>query len=242
MRWRILAILFIARTAMAVQYQSVAALSPVVQDRFGIGLGEIGFLIGLYFLPGMVVALPGAGLARRFGDRNVVAFALLLMVAGGLVMAFVPGWGAQAPGRVVAGIGGVLLNVLMTKMVTDWFAGKEIGTAMALFINSWPFGIALALVVLPGAEISAGYSAAMGGLAGFCAIGFLLVALGYRCPCRWSQALAPRGHGRAALRWPVWCWRDASGGFSMSPLPLFLPSGPKFLSPAARACKARRRR
>ena len=60
MRWRILAILFIARTAMAVQYQSIAALSPVVQDRFGIGLAEIGFLIGLYFLPGMVVALPGS--------------------------------------------------------------------------------------------------------------------------------------------------------------------------------------
>jgi predicted MFS family arabinose efflux permease len=43
----------------------------------------------------------------------------------------------------------VLLNVLMSKMVTDWFAGREIGTAMAIFVNSWPVGIAFALVTLP---------------------------------------------------------------------------------------------
>ena len=43
----------------------------------------------------------------------------------------------------------MLLNVLMSKMVTDWFAGKEIGTAMAVFLNSWPLGIALALLALP---------------------------------------------------------------------------------------------
>jgi hypothetical protein len=32
----------------------------------------------------------------------------------------------------LAGTGGVLLNVLMSKMVTDWFAGKEIATSMAV--------------------------------------------------------------------------------------------------------------
>ena len=167
---------------MAVQYQSVAALSPLVQDRFGVGLGEIGWLIGLYFLPGVLVALPGGAFAQRFGDRRVVAFALLLMVLGGVMIAFLPLWSAQVAGRVIAGIGGVLVNVVMTKMVTDWFAGREIGTAMALFINSWPFGIALALVGLPSLAIASGYVGAMALLAGFCAVCFVLVALGYQPP------------------------------------------------------------
>jgi predicted MFS family arabinose efflux permease len=34
-------------------------------------------------------------------------------------------------------------------MVTDWFAGKEIATAMGAFVNSWPAGVALSLVILP---------------------------------------------------------------------------------------------
>src|SRR5262249_8942559 len=41
------------------------------------------------------------------------------------------------------------INVQMTKMVADWFAGKEIATAMAIFVSSWPTGIALSLVTLP---------------------------------------------------------------------------------------------
>src|SRR5439155_18257285 len=48
------------------------------------------------------------------------------------------GW--QMAGRLASGAGGVLLTVQLTKMGTDWFAGKEIATAMAIFVNSWPAG------------------------------------------------------------------------------------------------------
>ena len=75
--------------------------------------------------------------------------ALALMLVGSLAMAFGESWSWQIAGRLVAGAGGVLLNVQMTKMVTDWFAGKEIATAMAIFVNSWPAGVALSLLTLP---------------------------------------------------------------------------------------------
>jgi len=44
-------------------------------------------------------------------------------------------WTVQIAGRLVAGAGVVLLNVQMTKMVADWFAGREIATAMAIFVK-----------------------------------------------------------------------------------------------------------
>ena len=43
----------------------------------------------------------------------------------------------------------MLLTVQATKMVADWFAGKEIATAMAAYVMSWPAGIALSLLTLP---------------------------------------------------------------------------------------------
>ena len=64
-RWLILAVLFFARLTMAFQFQSVAALSPLLVDEFGIGLAEVGFLIGLYFAPGVFFALPGGAIAGR---------------------------------------------------------------------------------------------------------------------------------------------------------------------------------
>ena len=142
-RWGILAVLFAVRLTIAFQFQSVAAVAPLLGHDFGVGLSEIGLLIGLYFTPGVVLSLPGGAIGQRFGDKSTVLGALALMLAGSLAMALTDSWSWQIAGRLVAGAGGVLLNVQLTKMVADWFAGKEIATAMAVFVSSWPAGISL---------------------------------------------------------------------------------------------------
>ena len=183
-RWNVLILLFVVRLSMAFQFQSVASMSPALMKEYGVGLGDIGFLISLYLAPGLAFALPGGEIGRRFGDKRVVLFGLLLMSAGGLAMALAPTWGWQVAGRIVAGIGGVLLNVLMSKMVTDWFAGKEIATAMAIFVNSWPAGIALCLFLLPAMAAAKGVTSALLLTAAFCGLGFVLLAALYRPPAQ----------------------------------------------------------
>ena len=115
---------------MAFQFQSVPAVAPLLQTQFGVGIAEIGFLIGLFFTPGIALALPGGGIGQWLGDRRTLLAALVLMLIGSCAMASGGSWGWQIAGRLVAGAGGVLINVQMTKMVADWFAGKEIATAM----------------------------------------------------------------------------------------------------------------
>src|SRR5712672_1855708 len=157
-RWVILAVLFVVRLTMACQFQSVAAVAPLLGHDFGVGLADVGVLIGLYFAPGVALALPGGAIGQRFGDKTTVVAALLLMLAGSVAMATAASWNMQIAGRLIAGAGGVILSVQMTKMLTDWFAGKEIATAMAIFVNSWPAGIAVALLTLP--AIGTGYGVA----------------------------------------------------------------------------------
>lgn len=181
-RWNILAILFIVRLSMAFQFQSAASLSPALMKSYGVGLSDIGVLISLYLAPGIVFALPGGEIGRRYGDKRVVMFGLVMMIAGGLVMAFAPNWQVQVAGRILGGAGGVILNVLMSKMVTDWFAGREIATAMAIFVNSWPAGIAFCLFVLPVVAASTSVATALSLTAAFCLLGLLLLATLYRPP------------------------------------------------------------
>jgi predicted MFS family arabinose efflux permease len=100
-RWTILAVLFAVRATMAFQFQSIAAVAPLLSSEFGVGLADIGVLIGLYFAPGVVLALPGGAIGQRFGDKTTVLGALLLMFAGSLVMAFVSSWSLQIAGRLV---------------------------------------------------------------------------------------------------------------------------------------------
>ena len=80
----------------------------------------------------------------------------------------------------MAGIGGVLLNVLMSKVVTDHFAGREIATAMGIFINSWPVGIAAALLILPIFAGAGGLTVALAAVAVSTGCGLLLFVVGSR--------------------------------------------------------------
>src|SRR6201998_1355706 len=182
---------------MAFQFQSVASMSPAMMKEYGVGLGDIGFLISLYLAPGLAFALPGGEIGRRFGDKRVVLFGLALMTAGGRAMAWAPTWGWQVTWRIVAGIGGVLLNVLMSKMVTDWFAGKEIATAMAIFVNSWPAGIALCLFLVPAIVAAKGIASALLLTAAFCLLGFILLATLYHPPPQTKS-----GAAAAPAAWP----------------------------------------
>jgi MFS family permease len=170
-----LAVLFAVRLTMGFQFQSVAAVAPLVGRDFGVGLADIGILIGLYFTPGVALALPGGAIGQRFGDKKTALGALLLMLSGGLAMALSHSWTMQIAGRLVAGAGGVLFNVQMTKMAADWFTGKEIATAMAIFVNSWPAGVALSLLTLP--LIGTTYGVGTAYLAATALIGFAFVVL-----------------------------------------------------------------
>src|ERR1700738_5593465 len=92
-RWGILAVLFAVRATMAFQFQSVAAVAPLLGSEFGVGIADIGVLIGLYFAPGIALALPGGAIGQRFGDKATVLAALLLMGGGSVTMALHGTWG-----------------------------------------------------------------------------------------------------------------------------------------------------
>ena len=186
-RWLMLLVLFIARTAMACQFQSVASTAPFLIDAFAIDFARIGALIGLYMLPGIFIALPGGIFGQRFGTKNLVLVGLLLMALGGALMGAGTSFQAVAVGRLVSGIGAVLINVLVTKMVADWFAGREVVTAMAVLVVSWPLGLALGLLIFTPLAVSQSWNAVMYTAASMALASFLLVALTYRNP-PWAPA------------------------------------------------------
>lgn len=190
-RWLMLAILFVARTAIAYQFESVAAGAFALGAGDGLSPTQVGLLIGCHMLPGVVLALPGGLLAGRFGSKPIVLAGLGLMTLGGFAMV-----GTALPalfaGRVVSGAGGVLLNVVLTRMVTDWFAGREAVLAFSIFVASWPLGIALGLVSLPATAIVYGWSgvAIVSALPSLLAL--VLVRLFYRDPPRQAATPSPR--------------------------------------------------
>jgi MFS family permease len=211
-RWLILAILTFARASIGFQFQSVASLSPFLLEQFELSYAALGTLIGIYLLPGIAVALPGGVFGHRYGDKIIACFGLTAMTIGGLLMAQAEGTTLLTIGRVLSGTGAIFFNVLATKMVTDWFQGREVVTALGFLVTSWPLGIALALLFLPPVAAAYTWSGAMYLTAVFSGAGLLLTIFAYREAPVSSAAptgkfefdLSPREIGLTTLAGLVW--------------------------------------
>ena len=84
-------------------------------------------------------------------------------------------------------------------MATDWFVGREIGTALALLVTSWPVGIGIALIVLPWIAITFSVPSAFLSTAVAAAVVLVLVAAIYRPPA--MAATVPEGGSSFRLSW-----------------------------------------
>ena len=146
MRWRILALLFLARIGLGFQFQTLASVSDNLVVAFGLDYAGIGLLIGLFMAPGLFLALPAGFSGRYASDRVLAVTGLCALAAGGVVSgSAADGW-TIGLGRVLAGAGFLFATLYFTKMVADWFVGREIATAMSILVMSWPFGIAMGQV------------------------------------------------------------------------------------------------
>ncbi len=111
-------------------------------------------------------------------------------------------YGTAVAGRLLSGVGAVLFSLVLTKMATDWFAGREIVLAMAVVLASWPFGIAAGLVLQGLIARAEGWRAAMHLATAICALALLLLATLYRPPPEASAEARQAAPQRPAL--PPW--------------------------------------
>jgi len=84
-------------------------------------------------------------------------------------------------------------------MMTDWFAGQQIATAMAIFVNSWPAGGGISLLMLPAIGTAHGVSAVFLAVAALIAIGIVLIMFYRQPPATMAQATAAGRLGMHAL-------------------------------------------
>ncbi len=181
-RWAMLGLVFAVRAGLGFQFQTVASVGDPLAADLGLSYAELGTLIGVFFLPGLVLALPVGYAGRYVSDKQLVALGLGSLALGACLCAMATGFGAMTFGRVLCGVGFVVCTIFMTKMIVDWFAGKEIATAMGILVMSWPFGIAMGQVGHTWLAGTLGWQWAFAVAALYSLAGAVLMLAAYRPP------------------------------------------------------------
>jgi predicted MFS family arabinose efflux permease len=218
MRWRMLALLFLARVALGVQFQAMASVGDEVAVAFGLDYAGIGLLIGLFMAPGLVLSLPAGAVGRFLSDRALAALGLSALALGGVLSALAHEAWTIGAGRVLSGAGFLFSTLYFTKMVADWFDGREIATAMSVLVTSWPLGIALAQVLNAVLLESFAWPVPFFMASGYCLLNAFTVFVFYRPPEKPSGGTALLSDGLSAREWQLiicagFVWAVFNGGY-----------------------------
>lgn len=143
--WLGVALVVAAGVVASLQVGKVAIAVPQLRTDFGLDLSMVGWLMATFSLLGVVGAVPVGAWVARAGDRRLLVAGLLAIAIGSMVGAWAQGIAMLLIGRVVEGLGFVLITIagpsVLQRMVAP--GGKDL--AFAIWSCFMPAGIAIAL-------------------------------------------------------------------------------------------------
>ncbi|RED10656.1 MFS transporter [Pontivivens insulae] len=229
MRWRILALLFFARIGLGFQFQTLASVGDGLVLAFDIDYASVGLLVGLFMAPGLFLALPAGYLGRLVADRQMVVLGLVTLGIGGWVSSLAMSSSGIGLGRLIAGAGFLFTTLYFTKMVADWFEGREIATAMSILVMSWPFGIAMGQLGHAWLELVFGWRAPFQVASAYCLLAAAAVFALYRPPKASSHARATTSGRLNRQEWHLVIHASLAWGAFNAAYVIYLTFGPKVL-------------
>lgn len=180
--WAVLAMLYLAAASAPLNMFKVAALAPMLIEELAIPITDIGILMSVFNIAGLILALPAGFLVQRMGVKPAILLAVGVTAIGSIVGVFALGFGILALSRTIEGIGFGLLGVGAPSGISNWFPKERRGLPLGVFTTWVPLGNLITLSFTPTIAGTAGWQGAWWFGAGACILMFIVVALFFRMP------------------------------------------------------------
>jgi len=148
-RWLILASTVVSFFAVGTTFFAVPPLVAQLTEKFGLNHLQIGILMGAIAIPAVFISISLGSAMDRWPARATGVVGLVVMTIGATAFALAPSYLALLLGRLVFGIGGLVMNLLLARLVTEAFMGKELSLAMGFFNSVFPASMILTFTFHP---------------------------------------------------------------------------------------------
>ncbi|MEW2358869.1 MFS transporter [Spirillospora sp. NPDC029432] len=148
-RWVILILSWLAFTMTSVDRSTWGPASASVGESLGVALGGLGVFVTAYYIGYVVSNAAGGFLTDWIGARNILAGSLF--VAGGFMILFgsTHSAGIGIAFQAVVGLFAGADYSAGVKLITGWFAEKDRGLAMGVYMTATSLGTMIANAIVP---------------------------------------------------------------------------------------------
>jgi MFS family permease len=136
-RWRVLVYVYVSMITFAVIFQVIPPVLGFIISSMELSHTQAGALMSFFALPGILIAIPGGILADVYGPKRIGIAALIIALAGSLLVGLGGSFPVLLSGRFLSGVGALTIS--------RWFTRGDLGRAMGIFNTAMPVGTILAL-------------------------------------------------------------------------------------------------
>lgn len=144
--WAVVVVVFLAGFCMPANMGKTMWIAPLVMEAYGFGPDVLGWVNGVFYILGALIAFPAASFVRRLGIRNSVTIALACGIVGNFV-GLMSGTSVAVlmVSRVIEGAGFGLMGVIGVTAITPWFPKEKRGLPLGI----WGAWVACANAITP---------------------------------------------------------------------------------------------
>ncbi len=144
-RWVVLLATFYTFVAFAFAFQEAPPLMDSIMQEFDISShAEAGLLMSIVMIPGIFLGIPVGALVGRYGVK-FTGFTSTVLIAGGCFLTSTANsFMMTLIGRLILGVGGVLVTTTMPAVISQWFSSKDLGKAMGIYGINMPLATVIA--------------------------------------------------------------------------------------------------
>jgi len=139
-RWVVLVYSYLCMLVFAFTLQSLPPILTLIIKELKLTYAEAGLLMSLFALPAIFFAILAGLLSDSWGAFKTGVISLILVIIGTLIFAVSGTFFYAGLGRVIAGVGAVTITIVAAQILSQWFRGREVGTAMGIYNTAVPVG------------------------------------------------------------------------------------------------------
>ena len=148
-------IMYLCAVFASVTQLKIVPLLGLLGANLSIDMGQISWLMSVFTVAGIILAIPAGALVGRFGPKKVFAAVMVVTVLGNVVGAFgLENYGVLLLSRILEGCGFAMCSVAGIVFVNMWYPNKNTGLFVGIFVTFAAIASVIALnLALPITEM-----------------------------------------------------------------------------------------
>lgn len=170
-------LLVLVGIAVALGQFKIPSIMPAIMEQFSMDVGSASMLMSVFTLAGIFLSLPTGVLARRFGSKNMMIAAVLVMVLGTAIGSFATSGSMLVFSRAVEGVALVFCGVSAPLAIRKYVAPENVGFVSGIWALWFSLGSFFGGVLTPTIYEATGFQGTWYLMAGIALVAGVLMFL-----------------------------------------------------------------